>query len=133
MTLLIIAGAQQVAGDVLHFFGEQRRAVDLHQAQHAVRQVQLLGAFFQEGRLVRTFRVGFERSSRFVEGRRQFLGDDVQSLRADVGHRTEDARRQAPAPLALRIFPALATLTGSFNGASPAGGLVFTAVVVPPP
>ena len=72
---------------MLHLLGEQSRAVDLHQAQHAVREMQLFGALFEKGLLVRAFGKSLERSSGLVQGRRQFFGDDVQSLRADVGHR----------------------------------------------
>ena len=39
LALLIGACGQQVARDVLHLLGEQRGAIHLHQAQHAVRGV----------------------------------------------------------------------------------------------
>ena len=48
LALLIVAGADQVAGNVLHLLGEQRGPIYLDQTQHTVRKVQLLGAFLQE-------------------------------------------------------------------------------------
>ena len=86
LALLIVVGTQQVAGDVLHLLGEKRRAVYLDQAQNAMGRMQLVRAFLEQRALIRALRVGLERGSRVVQSRRQFLGDDVQSLRTDVGH-----------------------------------------------
>ena len=46
LTLLIVAGLEQVARDVLHLLGEQRRTVNLDQAQHAMGRMQLIARIF---------------------------------------------------------------------------------------
>jgi hypothetical protein len=86
LALLVVVGAQQVASDVLHFLGEKRRAVYLDQAQNTMGGMQLVGAFLEQCPLIRALGIGFERGPRVIQGRGQFLGDDVQSLRTDVGH-----------------------------------------------
>ncbi len=86
MPLLVAAGDEDVTRDVFHFLREKRSAVDLDQAQDAVREMQLVGTLLEKNVLVRTFGIRLERSPRFIERRRQFLGDDVQGLGADVGH-----------------------------------------------
>ena len=52
MSLLVVAGSEQVAGDVLHLLGQQRRAVHLHQPQHAVGQMQLIGNLLEKCGLI---------------------------------------------------------------------------------
>ena len=95
---------------MLHFLGEQRRAVDLDQSQDTMRRMQLVGAFFEKRPLIRAFGVGLQRGPGVVQGCRKFFGDDVQSLRTDVGHTGIVFKLQAPKPLALRIFPELPAL-----------------------
>ncbi len=137
---------------MLHFLGEQRRAVHLDQAQYAVGGMQLVGALLEQRPLIGALGVGLERGARIVQGRRQFLGDDVQSLGTDVGHAGIVCERQAPKPLALRIFPVLPVLLSVllaapvfespvlegpvFEGSFKAGRRVeevAPTVVVPPP
>ena len=86
MTLLVVVGTQQVTGDVLHLFRQQRRAVNLDQTQHAMGGMQLVGALFEKHTLVGALGVGLERGARIVQSRREFFGDDVQGLGTDVGH-----------------------------------------------
>ena len=110
MTLLVIVRTQQVAGDVLHFFSEQRRAVHFDQTQYPMGGMQLVGALFEQRPLIRALGIALEGGPGVVQGRRQLFGDDVQSLRTDVGHAGIVFKRQAPKPLALRIFPELPAL-----------------------
>ena len=113
LPLLVVARNQQVARDVFHLLGEQRRAVHLDQAQDAMRSVQLVGTFLEQRTLVRPFRVRLERGARIVQGRREFLGDDVQCLRTDIGHTGNVGKLKPPMPLALRTFPDFPVITGS--------------------
>jgi hypothetical protein len=130
LALLVIVRTQQIAGYMLHFLGEQRRAVDFDQTQYAMGGMQLVGALLEQRPLVRAFGIGLERRARVVQRRRKFFGNDVQGLGADVGHTGIVWVRQPPNPLALRVFPVLpALLPGSpalVPGAAPVAA-------VPPP
>ena len=141
---------------MLHFLREQRRAVDLDQSQNTMRGMQLVGALFEQRPLIRALGVRLEGGPGVVQGRRQLFGDDVQSLRTDVGHAGIVFKLQAPKPLALRIFPELPALlllvapvpagaaapeppvpgtpalTGSFKAGNRVAEVAPT-VVVPPP
>ncbi len=86
MPLLVAAGDEDVTRDVFHLLREKRGPVDLDETQDAVREMQLVGTLLEKDVLVRTLGIRLERSPRFVERRRQFLRDDVQGLRANVGH-----------------------------------------------
>ncbi len=71
---------------MLHLLGEQRRAVHLDQTQDAMRRVQQVTALLEQHALIRPFRERLERCPGIVQGCREFLGDEVQGLRADIGH-----------------------------------------------
>ena len=86
LALLIAAGVDQITRDVLHLLGEQRGTVHLDQAQHPVRDMQVVSALFEQIPLFGTFRIGLERFACVGERDRQFLGDQMQCLGADVGH-----------------------------------------------
>jgi hypothetical protein len=51
-----------------------------------MRGVQLIGALLQERPLIGPLGIALERCTRIVQGDGQLLGDDVQGLRAYVGH-----------------------------------------------
>ena len=56
-------GGQQVLRDLLHLLGEQRRAVDLQHAQHALHLVQLLRAALEQRHVVGLLDVVLERGA----------------------------------------------------------------------
>ena len=79
--LVLLRGRrQQVTRDLLHLFGEQRGAEDLHQAQHALHLVQIGDAALQQHHVFGLLDVGLERGARFAERVVQLAADKIQRL-----------------------------------------------------
>jgi len=70
-------GGEQVLRDVLHLLGQQRRAVDLQHAQHALHRVQVEGALFQQLRVVGLLDVALERTAGLRQRGVDFATDEI--------------------------------------------------------
>ena len=86
LALALARRGEQVARDLLHLLGEQRRPVDLQQAQHALHLVQLLGAALEQRHVVRLLDVVLERGARLRERRVQLTTDNIERLGSDFRH-----------------------------------------------
>jgi len=86
LALSLRGGCEEIARDVLHFLGEERRAVDLEHAQHALHLVQLPGAALEEREVERLFDVAFERGARLGERRIELPAYEIEGLRGNVSH-----------------------------------------------
>ena len=86
VTLFLRDSLQQVARDLFHLLGQQRRAVDLDQPQHSLRDMQQFCALLEHLALVDPLRVRFQTHARLAQRRRHFLGDDMQGLRTEIRH-----------------------------------------------
>ncbi len=78
--VLLRSRRQQVLGDLLHFFGEQRGAEDLQQSQHALHLVQVADAALQQHDVFGLFDEGFERGARLAERVVQLAADQIERL-----------------------------------------------------
>ena len=97
LALALRGGCEQIARDVLHFLGEQRRAVDLKYAQHALHLVQLTGAALEEREVERLLNVAFKRGARLGERRIQLPAYEIEGLRGNVRHGVRPKSRLPPA------------------------------------
>jgi hypothetical protein len=86
LALALGVGREQVLRDVLHLLGEQRRAVDLQQPQHALHLVQVLCALLEQLRVVGLLDVALERSARFRQRGVDFATDEIVCLGCDFRH-----------------------------------------------
>ena len=80
LALTFVGCREQVAGDLLHFFRQQRRAIDFKDAQNALNLMQLCGAAFKQRRVVRLLDIAFESRTRIAERRIQLTADEFESL-----------------------------------------------------
>ena len=78
--VLLRSRRQQVLGDLLHFLGEQRRAEDLQQSQHALHLVQVADAALQQHDVFGLLDEGFERGARLAERVVQLAADQIERL-----------------------------------------------------
>ena len=74
------ARSQQVLGDLLHLFGQQRGAEDLEQAQDALDLVQVGNAALQQHDVFGLFDVCLERGARLAERVVQLAANQIESL-----------------------------------------------------
>ena len=78
--------AMQVLGDVLHLLGEQRRAVDLEHAQHALHLVQVRHAALEQRHVVGLLDVALECGAGLAERGVHLATDEIECLGSDFRH-----------------------------------------------
>ena len=71
----------QVAADLAHLLGKERRAVDLGDAQRTVHRAQVLAALAEQGDVVLLLAECFESGARVIELAIELARDDMQCLR----------------------------------------------------
>src|SRR5580704_2527808 len=122
LTLALVDRGDEVLRHVLHFLGEQRRAVDLEQAQHALHLVQVLRATLEQRHVVGLLDIILERTARLGERRGDLASDELECLRCDFGH----ARwvREPQEPPSEAIWRTLAVL-------SPVSSIFFSRTLLP--
>src|SRR4029077_2109062 len=112
LALALAVRGDQVLGVVLHLLGEQRRAVDLEQAQHPLHLAQVLRALVQQLHVVGLLDVGLERRARLPEGAVDLASDEIEGLRYDFRHAVAFSAADHEPPRA-EICRTLAVLSGA--------------------
>src|SRR5204863_265781 len=106
LALALGVGRQQVLGDVLHLLGEERRAVDLEQPQHALHLVQLLRAGLEQLRVVGLLDVALERAACLRQRGADFTTDETDCLGSDLRHAALSlSSHEPPSPEFCRSLP----------------------------
>ena len=78
--VLLRRGRQQVTRHLLHFLGQQGRAEDLQQTQHALNLVKVGDATLQQHHVFRLFDESLERGARLTERVVQLAADQIERL-----------------------------------------------------
>ena len=71
---------------MLHFLREQRGAIDLEHAQHALHLMELIGAALQQADVIGLLDITLEGSTRLAERDIQLAADELERLRCNFSH-----------------------------------------------
>ena len=86
LILALFPGANQIARHLLHFFGQQRRAVNFQHPQCALHLVQFKTAAFQQRGVLGLLDVRFQRGARLGQRRADFARDLLHGLCGEFRH-----------------------------------------------